>query len=499
MTRGWRRVFASLNLVTTLLLLLALFIFVNFIASRRYARWDTSKQKITALSDQTVQTLKTLMEPVSVIVFYQPGHRLFELVNDLLAEYSRTSPHVRVERVDPEQDVARARQLVQAFEIDVTNPEALNLVIFKAGTRHKYLSDTDLAEYDYSSMAMGGGPRVKSFKGEEAFTSALISVTQGQAPLTWITSGHGEKSIAAADPTGLAELKKYLEQQNLSVEAVTLLEKSNIPSDVTLVVIPGPTRRFTEVEVGVLEAYLRQGGRVLLLIDPLEETGLDGLCARWGMEVGMDIVVDPSRRLPFVSAANLFVTDYTEHPIVKKMKTLMTLFPLARSVRPAEPAPASLTVTPLAMTSEAGWGETQTSVERFQFDEGQDIEGPVSIAVASERLSAAPAAQAAGQPTSPTLTPAASTAAPTRFVVIGDSDFIANAQLGNVGNRDFLLGAVYWLIEQERRIGISPKTIASMKLHLTGGQMTGISLFSFLALPSLFGLLGVGMWLLRRH
>jgi len=495
MKRGWRRVVASLNLVTTLLLLLVLFIFVNFIASRRYVRWDTSKQQITALSDQTIQTLKTLTDPVSVIVFYQPGHRLFDLVNDLLGEYSRTSPQVRVERVDPEQDVARARQLVKEFEIDVSSgPEALNVVIFKSGTRHKYLSDTALAEYDYSSMGMGGQPRVKSFKGEAAFTSTIVSITQGQAPLVWITSGHGEKSTAAADPTGLAECQKYLEQQNLSVEEVTLLERSSIPAEVKLIMIPGPTRRFTEVEVGLLETYLQQGGRVLLLIDALDDTGLDGWCARWGVNVGMDVVVDPSRRLPFVSAANLFVTDYTEHPIVNKMKMLMTLYPLARSVRPAEPAPESLTVTPLAMTSDAGWGETQTSVERFQFDAGQDLEGPVSIAVAVER-----------QPTSsPTLTPAAaspdaSPPAPSRFVVIGDSDFIANAQLGNVGNRDLLLGAVYWLIEQEQRIGISPKTIESLKLHLTSGQMTGVSLFSFLALPSLFGLLGVGMWLLRRQ
>jgi len=171
------------------------------------------------------------------------------------------------------------------------------------------------------------------------------------------------------------------------------------------------------------------------------------------------------------------VTTYTEHPIVRKMKTLVTLFPLARSVRPASPAPEGFTVNGLALTTSAGWGETTTSSETFQFNEGQDLKGPVPIAAASERN--APAR--------------------TRLVVIGDSDFAINAQLGNVGNQDFLLGAVHWLIEQEQLIGIGPKALDAIRLHLTGGQLTGVFWFSFLALPMGCALLGVGMWFLRRQ
>jgi ABC-type uncharacterized transport system involved in gliding motility auxiliary subunit len=202
----------------------------------------------------------------------------------------------------------------------------------------------------------------------------------------------------------------------------------------------------------------------------------------------LDVVVDPANRLPFVSASNLLVTTYTQHPIVKKMQTFLTLFPLARSVRPVTPTPAGLTVTPLALTSEAGWGETQTSEETFQFNDGQDLKGPVCVAVASERPPAAPDTAQAG------MSPAR-----TRLVVIGDSDFIIDAQLGNVGNRDLLLGAVHWLIDQEQLIGISPKALESIKLNLTGGQLTNLFWISFLGLPMGFALLGVGVWFLRRQ
>lgn len=465
-----RRLFAQVNLAVSLILLGALFILVNFVASRRYLRSDLTKNKITQLSGKTVQVLKQLKDPVNVVVFYQPSHRLYELVRDLLTEYERVTQKLAIEYVDPEQDIARAQQLAKQFEIS-----RLNLVIFESGTRHKYLSDTDLAEYDYSTMAFGGQPSVKSFKGEEAFTSTIVSVTQTTQPLVWITSGHGEKRIDDAEPMGLSELKKALEQENMRVEAVTLLEKSALPKDVGAILIPGPTRRFVEQELVLLETYLEHGGRLLALLDPMQDTGLDGFLAKWGVELGNDIVVDPARQLPFVSAANLFVTTYTQHPIVEKMQTLMTLFPLTRSVRPAKNL-SGITATALAMTSPEGWGETQTTSKPFQFNEGQDTKGPVSIATAAEKTASTP----------------------TRVVTIGDSDFVANAQLGNVGNRDFVLGSLHWLVAQEQLIGIGPKSLESIKLNLTAAQLRGVFWFSFALLPFLCALAGVGMWWIRR-
>ena len=475
--KPWRRVLSSLNLLITLVFLGVLFILVNYVASRRYSRIDVTRNKLSTLSEQTIQVLKGLNTPVSAIVFYQPQTTegrpvpLYPLITDLLKEYERFTDQLTIEHVDPYSDPARAKQLVQELQID--NP---NLVIFRSGTRHKYLSDGELAEFDYGTLTAGGEPRVKAFKGEEAFTSAILGVTQAAQPLLWLTTGHGEKSMETTEADGISDLQKYLEQQNMVVTPVNLLEHTAIPPDVKLVIIPGPARRLTEVELELLQAYLEQGGSLLALIDPLQDTGLDDLLARWGIRLGMDIVVDPARQLPFVSAANLFVTTYTQHPIVQKMKTLMTLFPLARSVGPTEPAPEGVTVSPLALTSASGWGESRTSESAFAFAEGEDLKGPVSIAAAAER----------------------SSPARTRLVVVGDSEFIVNGQLGNVGNRDLLLGAVNWLAQQEYLIGIGPKTLESMKLNLTSGQLIAVFWFSFAAMPVVSLLLGVAVWWLRR-
>ena len=472
-----QRWLGRLNLTVTLVLLGVSFILVNFVASRRYARMDFTRAKLSVLSQKTVQVLKGLQAPVSVIVFYQPQEPtqrpdpLYPMIVNLLKEYERYSDQLKIEYVEPYRDRARAEQLAKQLDID-----RINLVVFQSGTRHKYLSDTDLADYDLRAM------RLEAFRGEDAFTSAIVNVTQTRAPLVWFTTGHGEKAVDSQEPLGLSSLKKYLEQQNVTVQPVTLVDRTAVPSDVKLIVIAGPTRRFTDAEAALLQTYLDHGGRCLALIDPLDETGLDDLLRRWGVLLGHDIVVDPTRKLPGVRPENLLIITYTKHPIVQKMKTFVTLFPLARSVRPTQPLPTGLTVTSLAMTSASGWGETQTSGDTFTFDPGADLKGPVSIAVATERRPAPPAGGAG-----------------TRLVVIGDSDFIINAQLANVGNRDFLLGAFYWLIEQEQLIGIGPKPLEAMKLDLTSAELRGLSWFSFLAMPLACGLVGAGVWWVRRR
>ncbi|MBI3324911.1 MAG: Gldg family protein [Candidatus Omnitrophica bacterium] len=473
--RGLRRWLFSLNLAVTLAMVGALFILVNFIASRRYARKEFSRSQISALSGKTTQLLHQLKDPVRVIVFYQPTQRLYELIQDLLKEYQREGPKLTVEYVDPEQDVAKAQQLAKEFEID-----RINLIVFQSGSRHKYLSDSDLAEFDYTGMEAGEQqPTLKSFSGEDAFSSAILNVTQAQQPLIWVTTGHGEKSVEETTPRGLGQLKKFLERENMKVELKAILEQSEIPKEVSAVVIPGPTKRFMEQELVQVEGYLEHGGRLLAMIDPLQDSGLDGLLSRWGAELGMDIVVDPSLKLPFISPANLLIATYTQHPIVTRIEPekLITLFPLARSVQPVR-GRNGITSTELALTSPDGWGETNTSTNTFQFDQRSDTRGPVPIAVACER---------SGQPA-------------TRLVVIGDSDFVANGQLLNApGNVDFILGSLHWLAGEEQLIGIGPKQLEHVKLSLTVEELRTIRWLTIGLLPGLFVVAGIVVWWLRRQ
>ncbi len=53
-------------------------------------------------------------------------------------------------------------------------------VVFRSGERKKYVEEDKIADYEFTGGPMGQGAReMKAFKGEEAFTSAIVAVDRG--------------------------------------------------------------------------------------------------------------------------------------------------------------------------------------------------------------------------------------------------------------------------------------------------------------------------------
>ena len=446
---------------------------VNYLGARHYQRKDFTKMKIYSLSDQTKAILKELKQPVKLIVFFQPTHPLYVPIRELLNNYQyQGGENIEVEFIDPERDLARAKLLADKYKID-----DLNLVIFESGDRNKYIGNQEIADYDYQGF-LGGAPRLKAFKGESAFTSAILSVTEARQPVLYFVKGHGEKEIGQYAPEGYSDASKLLQRNNFKIEELVLVRESQIPENSDLVIIAGPTTSLTDQEVKILNQYLSAGGKILIMVDPLANTGLVEFLKQWRVSLGDDIVVDPAKKLPFVSPANLFVSDYGSHPITEKMKGLATMYPLVRSVGILSFSVEGVTVTELAKTTSYGWGEVKVQETQFTFNEGEDRKGPVPIAVAVEKK--------------------ISDQKSARMVVIGDSEFLINSQVGNLGNKDFFLNIVHWLVQQEKRIAIGPKIPEEVYLNLTRSQMDGILLQTVVGLPALTLIAG-GIVLWRRR
>ena len=461
----------------TVMVLLAVFIsgMANYVGARHYHRFDVTHVKIYSLSDQTKSLLKNLLQPVKMTVFFQPTHALYSSLKELLKEYQfYGGKKVTVEFVDPARDYAHAKMLAEKYKID-----DMNVVIFESGDRNKYISAQDIAEYDYQRY-FGASPKLKAFKGEEGFTSAILSVTEERKPVLYFLTAHGEKDIGKTDPSGgYSEVAKILGRANFDVQQLSLVQEGKVSKEADLVVIAGPTVALAESEIHELATYLEGGGKLLMMMDPLTEPGVEGFLKERGIELGNDIVVDPAKKLPFISPANLFVGEYGHHPITEKMHGLATLFPLVRSVSEAKNPPAGYSVVGLANTTPYGWGETKTGDTAFQFNEGEDKKGPVSIAVAVEKK------LEGGKIT--------------RMVVIGDSDFISNSQVGNLGNKDFFLNIIHWLVQQEKKIAIGPKIPEQVNLNLNAVQMSQIFWQTIVGLPLLtlvFG--GTVLWRRRK-
>jgi hypothetical protein len=75
-------------------------------------------------------------------------------------------------------------------------------------------------------------------------------------------------------------------------------------------------------------------------------------------------------------------------------------------------------------------------------------------------------------------------------VVVGDSDVLSDALLqAGGGNLLFGLNAAHWLLSQEDRIAIPPKTAVETHLALTAGQSNFLFVLFVILLPD--GLAGL--------
>ena len=116
------------------------------------------------------------------IVPSQMGRRTtyFEQLRDLLEQYARHSPRFHYEIVDPVADPMRAQMLkVQQY----------GTLVFQAGDNQHNVTEAEFVEYDFSSPY---GQQRSKFKGEQAFTSAILKVTRGSAQKVYFLAGHDE-------------------------------------------------------------------------------------------------------------------------------------------------------------------------------------------------------------------------------------------------------------------------------------------------------------------
>ncbi|MBZ0089226.1 MAG: GldG family protein, partial [Thermoanaerobaculia bacterium] len=298
------------------LLVLALVGIVNYLGMKYYQRFDWTSSKLYSLSEKTVAVLEGLGQEVDVTLFLQPTSSLHDPAKELLERYAARSSKVKLRVVDPERNLVEAQSLVDRFQI-----QSLNVVVFESDGDRRVVEESALADYDYSGVQFGQGPTLTGFKGEEAFTGAILELVEKRKPRVIWTSGHGEATLDDTGPNGLSQLRALLGNENLDMTAWASLGQAAVPEGTDLVVIAGPRAAFAQPELELFGRYLDAGGRLLVLLDPeldghggLVATGLEAWLAGRGVEVGGDLVVDPSATVPFYGDETIFVSAVGRSP-----------------------------------------------------------------------------------------------------------------------------------------------------------------------------------------
>lgn len=460
--------------VASIAVVLAILVVINYLGARHNKRWDLTASRQFSLSDQTKKVLQGLQKPVHIRVFDRSDG--FDRFRERLDEYQYTSKQVTTEYIDMERKPALANQ----FQVQTTG----TVVLAYDGRTEKVTSD-----------------------GEQELTNGLIKVVQGTQHKLYFVQGHGERSTDGSDRSGYSAITAALTSDNFASDKLVLAQVKAVPADASILIIAGPKTDFFPAEVDMLKAYLAKGGKVFFMLDPPdradapEVTNLAALLKDWAIEIGTNVVVDASGmgQLLGTDASVPVAAKYDAHPITDRF-TLITAYPLARSVSAITAGANNRFATNLVQTSPSSWAEadikglTTTGRVSRDIDKG-DKAGPISLA-------AAVSAAATDVPPAPAPDPAKKEEAPkppeSRIAVFGDSDFATNGYLGIPGNRDLFLNTVNWLAQQENLISIRPRDPEDRRITLTADQMRRIFWLTVLIMPGLILFAGVQTWWRRR-
>ncbi len=434
------------NTLLSALIVLGIIVLLAFITNRHNLRADLTSQGLYSLAEQTKSVLNNLQKDVTIYAFYKAGDEV--MAKDLLEEYAYRSDHVKYEFIDPNEKPQIARRY---------NVTQYNTVVVESGIKRETITDFN----------------------ESNLTNAIIKVTRELEKVIYFTQGHGERDIESEDARGFKTAADGIRNENYQVKGINLAEDKIIPEDCSVLITAGPTVDFFPFELDSIASYIDNGGKYFAMIDPRVTTNLIPFLEEYKMHIGDNIVVDASGvgQLFGMGPEIPLISNYEDHPIFKDFN-VMTFYPQARSVSSTDEGKGGFSSEEILKTTSSSWGETDYMKREVKFDAGQDLRGPVSLAVVSSKtLAANKKAQ---------------------VLVFGDSDFATNAYIKNSGNYDLFLNIINWMAEEEDMITIRPKEIDDRRVNLTQKDSKVVLYVSVIALPLLVVIGGVIVYFKRR-
>lgn len=439
-------------------LVLAIFVFIELISFRHHARLDLTAEGIHSLAPQTVSVLESLDRKVEALAFFQEGDKEQQKAQRLLAAMSHLNRRLTFRMVDPD----RQPTLAQLHGV-----RGYGMVVLTDGDKSHKVTPVD----------------------EQTLTNGLIKLTREREKRVLFTVGHDEHPIDSGEQYSYVQAVQELRNQSYTVSTINLLTAPGIDPQAILV-LAGPKAAFAPRELELIAEFTAKGGRLMVLLDPLAEPGLDGLLAGLGVKADKTVILDrASQRLgtePFV----VVVSEYPPHALIGEFN-MATFFPWVRSLSVEEKRQANLAVTEVVASGDTAWAETD--MVRLQTGEAErdaaDKAGPVPIAITVESVKGAEDQVPADAPAGEGF----------RMVVFGDSDFAANANINLVGNGDLFLQAMAWLADQGELIAIKARTSPARPAYLSTTASRLVFWLPVIVVPGIFLIAGLVVVFFRRR
>jgi ABC-type uncharacterized transport system involved in gliding motility auxiliary subunit len=505
--------------VASVIIVLAILVFLAFLADRYYWRWDVNADQSQSLTKITRNIVAEVKEPLKITAFLPEGQPERQTGKELLDNYHYQNRLISLSIVDPERQPLEAQQ---------------------AGYR---LPGNVLLEYQ-------GHRQIANSPTEDNITDAIRKLLNPKSKKIFFLTGHGERGDKESDKGGFFAARQALTKEGLEVQDLNLMTQTKVPADAATVVLAGPGKPLFPNEVKALQDYLDRGGRVLLLLEPQKDGGLKDFMAAYGIVPDDRMILDDNQvsRALGASVTMPLVIQYGKHRITQDFSNVVTIFPLARPLFLAKDLPKSVHLTPLAITTQTSYakqGQEWLKENKAEFNAQQDLKGPFTLAVLAQKQPTAPEPksppEASGKQTATSPVPqegsvkkstesqiqkepapkkaeeaqtpeeAQKAAAPNGdsttsekeqktayLAVFGDTDFADNTYFNISGNGDLFLNTVNFLASEESQISLRAPEKKSQPLLLTGYQGWALLFVCLIFIPLAIIIAGTSAYLRRR-
>jgi ABC-type uncharacterized transport system involved in gliding motility auxiliary subunit len=439
---GLRQLRYGANASAMTILLLALLVMVNVLAVRFHRRIDVTATQSFSISQQSKQIVAALNQPLEVVGYFGAQDKVLQSdVESRLKEYVAASSRFSYRFVDPDTDPVAAKN---------DNISSYGTIVVKYADRKIQASGSD----------------------EKAITGAILKASQDVQTTVYVLTGHRERSLDNVDPAGLSQLQVVLTDDNFKVAPINLTISATIPLSNSLLIVADPQDPLTQPEFQSILDYLNNGGRMVLMANPLSPTPMDALLEIWGLEWQPDIIIDEQSQMgnPLAPA----VVEYPYTDITRSMTGQASVFNSVRSIKEVGNPPPEVVRQVFLRSSVKSSAATKFTDGNVEVQES-DAQGPLNFGYMIE---------------SPTKM---------RVALIGDVDFVSNGYIQAAqANAALFRNAVAWATAQDSLIAVPTIAPIDRKVFLTNDQSTLIFYSCVIGLPLLFVVTGIAVWWRRR-
>ncbi len=465
------------------LLILVVFLQVNYLGCRRHSTWDLTQNRRFTVSDTTRNYLASLGGEVRLVMAFLGTSDLHSEVRGLVAEYDRIGgDSVTAEYLDLSRSRSRLAELKDRHQLQFSGDQ---IVVFGESGRIKTIHAEELVNRDPNTG------RVVEFKGEEVLTAAILEVTEQQQRKIYLITGdrRADELVPIAE-----QLQPLATAQNARLESLVLEGRESIPEDADALFFPGNSEDLTAREMALVRDYWesRRGGLVIYL-DPTAETpvlhallrehgiaprpdrvlsviSIPGVAARKTYDVPVSLMpgAGPTRDLPALTTRLIGQTQSIE---VLYEDDLL----LSENIRPL----------PLMVAGTGFWGEIDFQAEEISFNPDVDHGQPHPVFTAASVEKGVPGDAGLSQGSS-------------RLVVAGNADLISPRGSSAKVAVDFTMASLNWVMNREELIGISPRRPTFFTLSISPDKVAFLQSLLIMVLPGTALILGGFVWMRRR-